>query len=250
MTDPTRRDEPIERPSPATPKRKVTRARVTAVGGPPEAPKPGASTRPAKVGDVGPAATRRAATGAATSTATVPGATKPSAPNAEAAAGVVVVPLAGASSPRRRTTAHGDVDVDVLNLTGGGINNARANQIDVRQGGIGRVQATDVAVSMGGIGIARGDRVSAEMSGVGIALAGDARVSQSFVRSLFARDVRLDQSAVWSVFGGHVTFERRSIAGVVIARRVEGDVKPLLDWRGALAFAGIVSVVLAMVRRR
>ena len=88
------------------------------------------------------------------------------------------------------------------------------------------------------------------MSGVAIALAGDARIRQSFVRNLFARDVRLDQSAAWSVLGGRVTFERQSFAGVVIARQVDGQIRPLVDWRGALAVAGVVGVVMAVVRRR
>ena len=137
-----------------------------------------------------------------------------------------------------------------VNVTRGGIKHVDATHVDVRQGGISRVEATDVAVSMGGIAIARAERVSAEMSGVGIALAGDARVSQSFVRALFARDVRIDQGAVWNLAAGRVTFERSSIAGVIIAGRVDGNVKPLLDWRGALALAGVVGLVVAIVRRR
>ena len=69
------------------------------------------------------------------------------------------------------------------------------------------------------------------------------------MRNLLARDVRLDQSAAWSVFGGRVTFERQSLAGVVIAQRVEGNVRPLLDWRGALVFGAVTGLVMAVVRR-
>jgi hypothetical protein len=47
-----------------------------------------------------------------------------------------------------------------------------------------------------------------------------------------------------------VTFERSGFAGVVIARHVDGNVRTLVDWRGALALAGVVGVVLAIVRRR
>jgi large exoprotein involved in heme utilization and adhesion len=158
-----------------------------------------------------------------------------------------------------------DVDVDVLNVQNGGVRFAKANRVDIRQGGINQVEATevnvrqggisrlvakDVAVSQGGIAIARADRVSVEMGGVAIALAGEARVSQSFVRALFARDARIQQGGAWNVLAGRVTFERSSFAGVVIARRVEGNVKTLLDWRGALALGGVIGVVLAVVRRR
>ena len=171
-----------------------------------------------------------------------------------AAGASVPTALAGEIMPVRSPALEApDVDVDVLNIQNGGINVARANRVDVRQGGISRVEAQDVAVNMGGIAIARADRVSAEMSAVAIALAGEARVSQSFVRALFTRDARLEQTAVWSLLANRVTFQRSSFAGVVIARRVEGNVKTLVDWKGALAVAsvvGAVSAVMAVVRRR
>jgi hypothetical protein len=176
-------------------------------------------------------------------------------PPGESAPAAVSVGLAPANGeiPEVIDITEGGLDVVRavrVNVTQGGINQVDATHVDVRQGGISRVQATDVAVSMGGIAIARADRVSAEMSGLGIAVAGEARVSQSFVRALFAREARVDQSAVWNLMAGKVTFERPSVAGVVIAGRVDGSVRPLLDWRGALALAGIVGLVMAIARRR
>jgi hypothetical protein len=63
-------------------------------------------------------------------------------------------------------------------------------------------------------------------------------VDQSFVRTLVAREV---------------TFRKPSAALVVIAQRVGGDVRVLLDWRGALAFgavAGVIGGLIARSRRR
>jgi len=37
---------------------------------------------------------------------------------------------------------------------------------------------------------------------------------------------------------------------VLIARRVDGDVRTLLDWRGALAFGVAFGIVSAIFRRR
>jgi hypothetical protein len=91
------------------------------------------------------------------------------------------------------------------------------------------------------------------MSGVALSLAGEARVRQSYVRDMLARDVHMEQTAVGNVLANHVTFDRQSFAGVVIARSVEGNVRTLLDWKGALAVAGVlgaVSAALAIVRRR
>jgi hypothetical protein len=70
------------------------------------------------------------------------------------------------------------------------------------------------------------------------------------VRALFARDARLEQGAAWSVLANRVTFGRSSFAGVVIARRVDGNVRTLVDWRGALAAAGVLGVLMVIARRR
>jgi hypothetical protein len=67
---------------------------------------------------------------------------------------------------------------------------------------------------------------------------------------MFARDVTLDQGAVWNLAAGRVTFRRSGFAGIVIARQVDGEVRALLDWRGALAFGAVVGLLVAIVRRR
>ena len=57
---------------------------------------------------------------------------------------------------------------------------------------------------------------------------------------MFAREVTIDQAAVWSLAAGRVTFGSQGFAGVVIARQVDGDVRVLMDWRGAIAFGAVV----------
>ena len=236
MTDrPTSDDLTEGAPTPTPkPKLKVTRARTTVAGKSAIAPKA--------------SITAPAVPAVAADPVVAPAATEPA-----PAASPLALALTGGDIPEVLDVTDGGLDVVRavrVNVTRGGIDQVEAKQVDVRQGGISRVQATDVAVSMGGIAIARADRMSAEMSGVGVALAGDARISQSFVRALFAREVKIDQGAVWNLAAGKVRFERPSIVGVVIAGRVEGNVKPLLDWRGALALAGVLGLVVAIVRRR
>lgn len=55
--------------------------------------------------------------------------------------------------------------------------------------------------------------------------------------------VRLDQSAAGAVVGDQVELGPGSIALLVVAREVHGDVKPLMDWRGALAFGAAFALV-------
>jgi len=142
------------------------------------------------------------------------------------------------------------VSGETVNVTQAGLQNVNATSIDVRQGGIGRAQATDIAISQGGIGFARGDRVSVELGGVGAALAGELHVTQGGVGSVIARDVRIEQSAVRMLVANEVHAERTTGVMILIARKVDGNVRTLLDWRGALAFGAAFGVIVSLFRGR
>ena len=49
---------------------------------------------------------------------------------------------------------------------------------------------------------------------------------------------------------GRATFGRNAGVLVLIAGRVEGPVRTLLDWRGALALGAAMGVVVGLLRRR
>ena len=53
-----------------------------------------------------------------------------------------------------------------------------------------------------------------------------------------------------NLIANRVQFGPNSGAGLVIAARVEGDVRTLFDWRGALAFGAAAGVVMAIFRGR
>ena len=132
----------------------------------------------------------------------------------------------------------------------GSVSQVNATNVDVTRGGIGRVRAVDVAVSQGGIGLAQADRVSVEMGGIGAALAGELRVTQGGVGSVLARDVHVEQSVVRTVVANNVHFERTTGVLVLLARRVDGDVRAVLDWRAAVAFGAAFGIVTSIFRRR
>jgi len=130
----------------------------------------------------------------------------------------------------------------------GGIAEATAGQVEVRLGGIGALSAEDVFVEWGGVGAARADRLSVEFGSVGAALAGEARISQGFAGSIAAREATLEQGIVRTLFAQRVVINRPSAVLVMIAQHVTGDVRPLLDWRGAVAFGAAFGVVTALVK--
>ncbi|HEY4633536.1 MAG TPA: hypothetical protein VIH00_06420 [Candidatus Limnocylindrales bacterium] len=153
--------------------------------------------------------------------------------------------------PAAETAAGGDaVSADVVSISQGGVQFAQARHVDIVQGGIMRAEATDIAVSQGAIGLARGDRVSLEMGGMLVAVAREARISQAYARQVIAREVDVDQAAIGTLVTARASFARRGLVGILVARQVEGDVRALLDWRGALAFGAALGVLLAVLRRR
>ncbi|MGH2474093.1 MAG: hypothetical protein ACRDIL_02420 [Candidatus Limnocylindrales bacterium] len=122
--------------------------------------------------------------------------------------------------------------------------------IEIRQGGIGRAHAEDIAVSNGGIGFARGGRVSLEMGAIGAAVAeGEARVTQSLAGIVAGNDTMVDQSLVNTLVARRVTIRQPSAILLLVAGRVDGTVRPLLDWRGALAAGAAAGLVMGLLRR-
>jgi len=140
-----------------------------------------------------------------------------------------------------------------LRLERGGIAEASADTVEVRMGGIGQLDADEVFVQWGGVGTARAEKLSVEFGSVGAAMAGDMRVTQGFAGSVLAREVTVEQGVVRTLIAQRVNITRPSAVLVMIAQHVSGEVKPLLDWRGALAAGaafGLVSGLLRATRRR
>jgi hypothetical protein len=124
-----------------------------------------------------------------------------------------------------------------------------ADAVSVRQGAVGRVDARDVRVAQGAIGAAKGDRISIEMGAVGAAVGGQVSVSQAVASSVFAREVSLDQTIVRTLIAQEVHMSRPSAVVFMVAQRVTGDVRVLLDWRGALAFGAGVGLMAGLFGR-
>jgi hypothetical protein len=140
-----------------------------------------------------------------------------------------------------------------LRLGRGGIAEATAGNVEVSVGGIGALDAEEVFVQWGGIGAARADRLGVEFGAIGAALAGEARVTQGIAGSVAARDAILEQSLVRTLIAQRVTVNRPTGVLVMIAQQVSGEVRPLLDWRGALvagAAFGLVTVLARAIRGR
>jgi hypothetical protein len=153
--------------------------------------------------------------------------------------------------PTRPDSAELDepIRADVIQVTQGGIETASADAIDIHQGGILRATAKDIAVSTGGVLLARADTVSLDRGVLGAAIGSETRVTQSYARLVGSGESTIDQSAVGALIGGRVTLRQPSAVGILIAGRVDGTVRPVLDWRGALALGAMIGLLVGILRR-
>jgi hypothetical protein len=122
-------------------------------------------------------------------------------------------------------------------------------RVEVSRGAVGRMEATTIDVHQGAVGAAQAGSVSIEQGAVGGVLGSDVELRRSVVRGILARSVRVEQSFVRTLVAGEVRVERATGVGFLIARRVVGDVRVLLDWRGALAFGAGAGLVMSLLRR-
>lgn len=136
----------------------------------------------------------------------------------------------------------------VLRIERGGIGEATAGSVEVHVGGIGALEAEDVFVQWGGVGAARADRLAVEFGSVGAALAGEMRLTQGFASAVAAREATIEQALVRTLIAQEVTINRPTGVLVMIAQRVSGDVRPVLDWRGALAAGAAFALITALIR--
>jgi hypothetical protein len=118
-------------------------------------------------------------------------------------------------------------------------------------GAAGSLDADRIDFMLGAVGMARGRDVRIGQAAVGLAVGDEIELRQSTVRVALAREsVRLETAAAATVIGGHVDVGPRAAVAVLIAGHVEGDVRPLFDWRGAAAFGAAFALVGAIVGLR
>jgi hypothetical protein len=141
-------------------------------------------------------------------------------------------------APTRGTGSIDRLEVDVLEFDRGAIGGVRAQDVAARQAVVGGIAAGHASVEMGLVN--------------GVA-ARDVTVQQGAVRGVFAQHVHVEQALVRSVVANRVTSGPTTGILVAVARRIDGEPKILLDWRGGLAFGAALGAFLALIaiaRRR
>jgi hypothetical protein len=113
-----------------------------------------------------------------------------------------------------------DIDATSVSITQGGARDIDATTVTVNQGGVGRIQADEVSVTQGGIGLARAEHLTIQDGG------------NAFV-----------------VMADKATLDPETSVFLLVAGSTTGDVRPVLDWRAALALGAGFAVLLSALRR-
>lgn len=113
-----------------------------------------------------------------------------------------------------------DIDATSVSITQGGARDIDATTVTVNQGGVGRIQADEVSVTQGGIGLARTEHLTIQ-----------------------------DGGTAFAVMADKATLDPETSVFLLVAGSTTGDVRPVLDWRAALALGAGFAVVLSALRR-
>jgi hypothetical protein len=137
---------------------------------------------------------------------------------------------------------------EVVTPTTGSVDNVAVDVLNFERGAIGGVRATDVTARLAAVGGIAANHASVEQGAVNGILAREATVRQGIVRGVVAQHVHVEQSMVRAVLAN--TVEAGPSTGILfaVARRIDGDAKIFVDWRGALAFGASLGAFLALIR--
>lgn len=120
--------------------------------------------------------------------------------------------------------------------------------IEASLGAVGSVEGEAIAFTKSVVGGVRADSVTIEQGLAGGVLARTVDIRQGIARTVVAQRVEVSQSFVRSVVASEVHIMPSTNVGLLFARRVEGDVKVLLDWRGAAILGAVAGLIGGLVR--
>jgi len=129
------------------------------------------------------------------------------------------------------------------------VSEVSADHVSVRQGAVRNMTADGVDLLQGAVFSARTGSLLLRASAAGaVGSGGETSVDSSVAGLVMSKgDISMDSSPALAVVAQNVRAEN-SKAAFLIARRVEGDIKPLFGTREALAFGLAVGTALCVAR--
>ena len=111
----------------------------------------------------------------------------------------------------------------------------RGENVTVHQGSAQSIEASVVNITQGAAATVNADELSVEQGGVALA-----RAQQLTVKA---------DSSAFAVYAEKATVEEGANVFLLISPSVDGEVRPVLDWRSALAIGGGFALAVSILRR-
>ncbi len=141
-----------------------------------------------------------------------------------------------------------NVNADYVTIRQGGAQSVKADHLEVRQGGVMRATTEQFEVLQGGVGVVQTKSAHLTASQSGVIVAGsDVQMEQSGTRVLVAGgDVSLDQGMSVLTISPRVNMQD-SAAVFLLAKNVEGNVRPMFGPRESLLFGAVAGMVAGTI---
>jgi hypothetical protein len=150
------------------------------------------------------------------------------------------------------------IDASTVTLRQGAAQNVTAGQMIVRQGILGKVNTENLEITQGAVAFTQASQATLNTSHAGVVVANsDVKLDQSAARVLVANGkVTIDQSPMAVLVANTVQVQNSQVV-FLIAKNVEGQVKPTFGPQEAIIFGasagmvtGIILLLASLFRRK
>ena len=118
---------------------------------------------------------------------------------------------------------------------GPGTETIRADSVTVSQASAKSIEASSVSITEGAAANITAEELNVQQGAVALA-----RTENLTVKA---------EASAFAVYAENATVEEGANVFLLISRSVDGEVRPVLDWRAALAIGGGFALVLSILRR-
>jgi hypothetical protein len=128
------------------------------------------------------------------------------------------------------------------------IDHLEAETLSLEQSTVQSVQAETVVAHLSPIGRAQTEHVDAQASAIGMAQSQDIHLRGGILGMGQAAQATISRSVAGVVQANQAQLDDGAIIGVLLAGRVDGNVRPILDLRGVLVLGLVIGLVLKLAR--
>ncbi len=130
------------------------------------------------------------------------------------------------------------------------VNNLSGQALSLDECSVESAQAETLITHLSALGTVHGEQIESQASVFGVLSAQSVEMRSSAAGAMQADRATVSHSAVGTILSKEVQTQGNSFIGLLIARQVDGAVRPLLDLRGVLFLGLVIGLVLSLATRK